>query len=312
MKKNQENRRQFLKNTSLAALSVGFISNSCEAKSSTSSHKKPPIECEKTTLDYYGAGPFYTENPPSIENNKLSTENETGTPLIISGRVFNLDCNEFIPNVVIDIWHANDEGAYDNDGYNLRGITHSNSQGFFMFETILPGKYGSRPRHIHFKITPPGFETLVTQIYFEGDTSIPSDNSASITSGQYDASARIISLEENQEGKMEGIWNIVMQGDGISGVADLHPNKGMIYQISPNPFSNKIDINYGVFQKAKITLLVFDMSGHQVAILEEQTLSPKKYTAVWQPDSSLPDGTYFVALKVNELQVHYLKIVRRK
>lgn len=51
------------------------------------------------------------------------------------------------------------------------------SEGFYLFETIIPGKYlnGAKYRtgHIHFKITPSGFPTLTTQLYFEGDTDIP-------------------------------------------------------------------------------------------------------------------------------------------
>ena len=36
-------------------------------------------------------------------------------------------------NTEIDIWHANDAGEYDNIGYNLRGKTITNSQGFYVF-----------------------------------------------------------------------------------------------------------------------------------------------------------------------------------
>ena len=165
LKKNNP-RRQFLKNTSLAALSIGLLPVSGKAKSV----QNPLDECFPTTLDYYGEGPFYTENPPEIENGLLADINEPGTRMIISGRVSNLDCTEFIPNTIIDVWHANDAGQYDNVGYNLRGQTISNNQGFYIFETVHPGNYpnaGSyRPSHIHFKITPPGFDTLTTQLYF--------------------------------------------------------------------------------------------------------------------------------------------------
>jgi hypothetical protein len=53
------------------------------------------------------------------------------------------------------------------------------------------------------------------------------------------------------------------------------------------------------------------MNGQTVAKLEEKTLSAEKYTATWQPGPDLPDGYYFIALKINDLQVHYLKVLKR-
>ncbi len=307
-------RRQFLKNLSLASLSVGLAPLVGKGQSIQSNSNLSDLECDITTLDYYGEGPFYTLNPPLIVNNLLADPNEPGTRLIISGQVRNLDCSELLPNTIIDLWHANNAGEYDNVGYNLRGYTLSNSQGFYIFETILPGHYpnqGSfRPSHIHVKITPPGFDTLTTQLYFEGDEYIPTDPAASINSGQFDATHRIIPLTMNLEGKYEGVWDIVVDGDGIVGTNDLHSDKGMIYSASPNPFSNKVEINYGIFREAKVSLFVYDLQGRTIAKLEEKSLSPEKYNAQWNA-GSIPNGYYFIALKINDLQVHYLKVLKQ-
>lgn len=315
MKTNHKARRQFLKNFSLASISLGILPAVSQANTNQNGGKVSPLDCDVTTLDYYGEGPFYTPNPPVMQYNTLAGLNEPGERLIISGQVRNLDCSELIPNTVIDVWHANDAGQYDNVGYNLRGITYSNYQGFFIFETIVPGHYpnaGSfRPSHIHVKITPPGFETLTTQLYFEGDEYIPTDAAASITSGVYDATHRIIPLTLNDDGKYEGTWDIVVDGDGIVTTNVLHTDNGMIYSANPNPFSNKLEINYGVFRDAKVSLFVYDLQGRTVAKLEEKSLTSEKYTAVWQPDSNLPNGYYFIALKMNDLQVHYLKVLKR-
>lgn len=303
-----KSRRQFLRNTALATLSIGVLPSVLKA------NKKaiPPVLCDKTTLDYYGEGPFYTDNPPAIGNMLANTE-EPGTRLIISGRVYNLDCSEFLPNTLIDIWHATDAGQYDNDGYTLRGTTTTNEQGFFLFETIKPGKYLNggtyRPSHIHFKITPPGFDTLTTQLYFEGDTDIPTDAAASQTSGTFDATHRIIPLVENGDGKLEGVWDIVINGSGVTGSEGLHLDKGIVYSVSPNPVTGKALIKYGVYRKATVSLIVYDAMGRKVATLEERQLMPQKYEAEWLPDAGLPNGHYFVALKINDLQVHYLKMI---
>ena len=307
-----KNRRSFLKNTALGAVGLGLSS---KIVSGVKKEELDAAMCEPTTLDYYGQGPFYTNNPPMIQGNILADENEPGTRMIISGRILNLDCNQFIPNTTVDVWHANDAGQYDNQGFTLRGFTTSNDQGFYLFETIQPGKYlngnSFRPSHIHFKITPPGFSTLTTQLYFEGDDSIPNDAAASIESGTFDASNRIISLTENSEGVLEGTFDIMINGSGISvGTNDLHLDKGIVYKVSPNPFHDRVEIEYGVFTRSKVGLIVYDMVGRQVAILEDKILGADKYISIWEPENSLPSGHYYIALKVNDLQIHYLKVFK--
>jgi len=306
---SENSRRQFLRNTALSALAIGAL-----PQIGRSAPRKPlPADCNPTTLDLYGQGPFYTANAPDIVGNQLANQSEPGTRLIISGVVQNLDCSEQISNAVIDIWHATDAGDYDNVGFNLRGKTYSNAQGFYLFETIRPGKYlngpSYRPQHIHFKITPPGYPTLTTQLYFEGDTDIPGDDAASITSGTYNATHRIIPLTMNTDGKWEGTWDIILEGEGGTGINDLHLDKGIIYSASPNPFTASVDIHYGVFKPSKVAIQVFDVNGSLVAVLDEQKLRPEKYHATWDA-AQVAAGHYFVALRMNDLQVHYLKVVK--
>jgi len=314
--KNKENRRQFLKNTALSALAISVLPNLVKGEEDD---VKPfdQLACNPTTLDLYGQGPFYTANAPDLVNNQLAEVSEEGERLVLSGRVLNLGCTEFIENTKLDIWHANHAGEYDNSGYNLRGVTYTNSQGFYVFETILPGKYlnGStfRPSHIHIKITPPGFPELTTQIYFAGDTDIPGDAAASVTSGDFDATHRIVYLYENSASQLEGNWDIVITGEGTTvGVPDLHIDKGVIYNISPNPFHRKLNIRYGVFKRAKVSLLAFDTQGRLVATLDERTLDAEQYDAEWVPSDYLQNGHYFIVLKINDLQVSYKKVLLQR
>ena len=318
MKDKKDNRRQFLKNTSLSLLSVAVFPTILKSENSTVllSKKNSVVNCDQSTEDFYGQGPFYTANAPFIQNNQLADMSEAGTRIIISGLVYNLECSQVIPNTEIDIWHANDAGDYDNIGYNLRGKTMTNSQGFYVFESIKPGLYLNgatfRPSHIHFKITPPGFNTLITQLYFQDDPYIPADAAASITSGVFDATNRIIPLVSNSNGDLEGTWDIVIDGDGVPvGTNNIHLDKGIIYSASPNPFTDQIEINYGIFQKAKVGISVYDIRGQKVATLDEKILDPEKYSVSWKPHGNLPKGHYFISIMINDLQVHYIKVLRQ-
>jgi len=313
--KKKNDRRGFIKKSGFTALSLSilpFLSNSLLANTPSEDEANA---CDPTTLDYYGEGPFYTANPPSILNNKLAKSTEPGTKISISGRVTNLDCTEAIPNAIIDVWHADDSGAYDNATYNLRGQTKTNAQGYYVFETIKPGKYlnGSqyRPSHIHFKITSPGKSTLTTQLYFKGDTSIPIDAAAKITSGNFDASDRIIPLTDNGTGVLEGTWDIIVAGEGVDidpKTSVAHIDKGMIYNVGPNPFRDQLKIRFGVFQNAKVGLAIFNSTGNKVATLENNELTSDKYEIEWNAGNDIPSGFYFIALTINDLQVHYLKV----
>ena len=157
---------------------------------------------------------------------------------------------------------------------------------------------------------PNGFPTLTTQLYFQGDTDIPGDAAASITSGTYDATHRTIAMVANGNGGFDGTWDIVINGTGVLGVNDMHLDKGMIYSVSPNPFVDRLEIHYGVFREADVSLEVFDLAGRKVAEVQHEELAPDKYSAVWVPPANLVAGHYFVALKINDLQVQYLRVMR--
>ena len=54
-------------------------------------------------------------------------------------------------------------------------MVKSDVNGSYTFTTIYPPPYGSRPRHIHFKVRAEGFPELTSQIYFKGDPNINND-----------------------------------------------------------------------------------------------------------------------------------------
>ena len=307
-----KDRRSFLKKIGLTGLAAGVLPVSKLAGAENTPDLPP---CDATTVDYYGQGPFYTPNAPQISQNMLATASEPGQRLIISGTVYAQDCITTVPNALLDIWHANDAGQYDNTGYNLRGQLHADANGNYQYETILPGKYlnGSsyRPRHIHLKVSAPDFDDLTTQLYFQGDTDIPGDAAASITSGTYNASDRIIPIMQNSTtGKWEGTFDMILNNPALAiQEHSLHIHFGLITACSPNPVRGQARIGYSVFKHADVSLDVYDMDGQLVTQIQHGEQAPGKYELTWAPENSgLSKGFYLLSLQVNGLHVHHMKI----
>jgi len=89
--------------------------------------------------------------------------------MVLTGQVLSQNCAP-IANALIDFWHANDQGAYDNRGYTLRGHQYTDAQGRYRLETIVPGIYPGRTRHFHIKVQAANQPVLTTQLYFPGDS----------------------------------------------------------------------------------------------------------------------------------------------
>jgi len=117
-------------------------------------------------------GPFYTPDTP--ERTSLLESGITGMKMIVTGYVLSTGC-EPIPGALLDFWHADDAGVYDNAGFKLRGHQFADEQGRYTLETILPGLYTGRTRHIHVKVQAPDQPILTTQLYFPGEAANDAD-----------------------------------------------------------------------------------------------------------------------------------------
>lgn len=106
-------------------------------------------------------GPFF--KPQSPERNTL-VEGKAGT-LLVSGRVLGADCKP-AAHALLDFWHADEKGEYDNQGFRYRGHQFTDADGRYRLETIVPAEYPGRARHIHVKVQRPGGRILTTQLYF--------------------------------------------------------------------------------------------------------------------------------------------------
>ena len=108
-------------------------------------------------------GPFYKRSTP--QRSSLIEPGMPGERLLLSGHVTTTDCRS-LPDTVLDFWQADAMGRYDNEGFRLRGHVITDAHGRYRLETIIPGGYPGRTRHIHVKLRPPGGRVLTTQLYF--------------------------------------------------------------------------------------------------------------------------------------------------
>lgn len=110
-------------------------------------------------------GPFYSADPPAKADFRADAP---GEPMALLGLVLGTDCRP-VAGARVDLWHADRDGHYDNQGFRLRGYRLADEHGRFGFETILPGLYPGRTRHFHVKVQRPGGRILTTQLYFPGE-----------------------------------------------------------------------------------------------------------------------------------------------
>ena len=144
-------------------------------------------------------GPFFRANAPFRELGAADVSAETpGARVRISGRVFDFETKAPIGNAILDTWQAATDGLYENQDekqpdYNLRGRYRADKNGSFELIALMPTAYPvptdgpvgellraakrppDRPAHIHFIVSAPGYETLVTQIFVKGDKQIEED-----------------------------------------------------------------------------------------------------------------------------------------
>ena len=106
-------------------------------------------------------GPFF--KPQSPERNAL-VQGKAAT-LLVTGRVLGADCKP-VAHALLDFWHADEKGEYDNGGFRYRGHQFTDANGRYRLETIVPAEYPGRARHIHVKLQPAGGRLLTTQLYF--------------------------------------------------------------------------------------------------------------------------------------------------
>jgi protocatechuate 3,4-dioxygenase beta subunit len=143
-------------------------------------------------------GPYFTPNSP--ERSSLLEDGMQGVYMIVSGRVLGTDCQP-IANALVDFWHADADGEYDNVAYRLRGHQFTDADGNYWLETIMPGLYPGRTRHFHVKVQRPNGAVLTTQLYFP-------DEADNATDGIFDQ--RLLMTMLSAESGVHGQYDFVL------------------------------------------------------------------------------------------------------
>jgi len=111
-------------------------------------------------------GPYYKPRSPLKDN--FVGDVADGNSLLLAGKVSDPECRP-LSNCMIEFWQADSNGKYDNRGFRLRGHQYTDSQGRYVLQTIVPGFYPGRTRHIHVNLKPHNGPLLTTQLYFPGE-----------------------------------------------------------------------------------------------------------------------------------------------
>lgn len=143
-------------------------------------------------------GPFHVEGaPPRPLGSTIVDRDVGGEPLTVHGTVRD-STGAPVGGACLDVWQTAPNGLYDvqDDGQpamNLRGMFTTGDDGRYSFDTVRPaaypipadgpvgellratGRHNWRPGHIHFLITAPGHEPLITHVFDRASDYLDSD-----------------------------------------------------------------------------------------------------------------------------------------
>jgi protocatechuate 3,4-dioxygenase, beta subunit len=206
MNKNQETRRDFIRNAFITAAALPILMN-CEGSSFSVEAKPDILELIKKNAKPAGAEATGAIDAPANVGwtTTLSNETDKGEPMTISGTVFHSDGRTPAPNTLIYLYHTDFEGHYGRSGQHkhgrFRGWMLTDKSGRYSFSTIKPAPYPEMKWAAHIHMTVTGLkhrEDWIDSILFEGDRLINSHERS--TAGQRGGFNPIVSL--NRQGKI--------------------------------------------------------------------------------------------------------------
>ena len=177
-----------------------------------------PVQCVLTPE--MTEGPYYLTGEPERRD---VTEGKPGTALRLQLTVADATRCLPIPGAVVEIWHADAQGAYSGFGEGassrtfLRGSQVADANGVATFDTIYPGWYQGRATHIHMKArqSKGASQVHTGQMFFD-----ESLNDAVYEGGAYArAGRRTMNAQDGiyRDGGAQSMVVVTKNGDGYVG-----------------------------------------------------------------------------------------------
>jgi hydroxyquinol 1,2-dioxygenase len=155
-------------------------------------HRRPATATPSTVF-----GPFFVEDSPRFQNGDDISNGAPGEPCLVQGRVLSVS-GEAVAGAHLEVWQADDDGFYDvqHDGLEQargRGHLYSGEDGRYWFWSVKPTGYpipgdgpvgdllrganrsAMRPGHVHFMVSAPGYASVTTHVFADGDPDLDSD-----------------------------------------------------------------------------------------------------------------------------------------
>ena len=169
-------RRRALKSIGLAAAVVATAGG----RASPASAQAQGTRLAPTPRD--AEGPFYPRAFPADVDADLTRVAgrpgvARGTPLLLSGTVVSTGSTP-LAGATLELWQCDVNGTYhhvgasgpQDDGFQGNGRALADAGGGWAFRTIRPVPCGSRPPHLHFRISHPRARRLTTQLCVKGES----------------------------------------------------------------------------------------------------------------------------------------------
>ena len=179
-------------------------------------------------------GPFFVEGAPEMKmGDSITRAGTPGEPCAVSGTVKDMQGRP-VEGALLDVWEAQGDGFYDVQKpgeHNGRARLRTGADGKYWFHCVKPssypvphdgpvgrvltatGRHPMRPGHLHFKISAPGFETLVTHIFVKGDPYLGSDAVFGVKQ------SLIVDFKKTKAGGYECRYDFVLKPAGLRKVA---------------------------------------------------------------------------------------------